>query len=71
MEGKVCNNCRFWTIYIDNGHCDVHDKHCEIEDICDKYEPSLSKAWENFIISIGEVLKLDKYLEWLNNKLNK
>lgn len=27
------------------------------------------KAWREFILVLAESLKLDKFLEWLNNKL--
>ena len=57
-------------MYIDNGYCDIHDKHCEIDDSCDKYEPNLSKAWDDLIVTLGKSLGLYKILDWLNDKLN-
>ncbi len=58
-------------MYIDDGYCSVHDKQCEMDDSCDKYEPNLSKAWDNLIVALGESLGLYKVLDWLNNKLSR
>ncbi|MGJ0846543.1 hypothetical protein ACR77J_07635 [Tissierella praeacuta] len=71
LAGKVCNNCRFWTMYIDNGYCDVHDKHCEIDDTCDKYEPNINKAWKDLVETLARKLRLYDILDWMEEKLNK
>jgi hypothetical protein len=34
-------------------------------------ETELQKAWREFIITLGEELKLYKLLDWLSEKLNK
>lgn len=58
-------------MYIDNGYCSIHDRQCEIDDICDEYEPNLSRVWEEFILVLGKELKLDTLIDWLAGKLSK
>ena len=58
-------------MYIDDGYCNVHDKQCEMDDNCDKYEPNLTKAWETLILELDKAMGLSKILEWLNNRIIK